>query len=76
MNSIRKLLLEGRQHSHIKPGRHTPLLKVYSYLLDPAADPTVHGGAANTRTLAAEVSAFGVLMTDPEKVLELARATF
>ncbi len=70
---------------------HTPLLKAYTHLLDPAADPTWPLCKEEPQTLAAECPnldvlrqqtcgspspPLGVLTTDPEKVLALARATF
>ncbi len=69
---------------------HTRLLKAYAHFLDPYAS-AVQEEAADTRKLAAEMPKprsprkhtfrslwppLGVLTTDPDKVLALARATF
>ncbi len=73
---------------------HTPLLKAYAHLLDPAADPTCslckdepqtlehwlqrcpNLDVLRQHTFGSPSPPLGVLTTDPEKVLALARATF
>ncbi len=67
---------------------HTQLLKAYAHLLDPAADPTcpqtlehwlqrcLNLDVLRQHTFGSPSPPLGVLTTDPEKVLALARATF
>ncbi len=67
---------------------HTPLLKAYTHLLNPAADPTEpqtlehwlqrcpNLDVLRQHTFGSPSPPLEVLTTDPEKMLALARATF
>ncbi len=84
----------GRQTASPPLTGHTPLLKAYAHLLDPAANPTCplckeepqtleqwmqrcpNLDVLRQRTFGSPTPPLGVLTTDPEKVLALARATF
>ncbi len=57
---------------------HTPLLKAYAHLLDPAADPTcpLCKEECQCTPCNAPSPPLEVLTTDPENVLTLARAAF